>query len=393
MVPAEDDQQRARGGRDEHEAVLRKGVGPEQAAAPGLVAHEVLLGLVRAVERREVEVRRRVVDRRVRRRRAEERVRDERRERERQRRVAPRVRLELRSYHQQPHSNTNRDRALTSPRDRSSTSNTSPGSGSTFAGSGWLLSTSRAYGRPDWPSAGCQALFPLPSALRNAQGARGAGGRGAAGPPVVDGGGADVALFRTGFAPQDAVGPDAGVDAAVERGTAFASVQGTEPEGSEPMYIAGGCGSELYSRVMTLSLASLDNSVPCGSLQSALRRFVKNPSRSLIASGCSSTCSADFWCCGFRFVYFVRDETLTTKASGCSIGGPSLSAVCSCSAMMDSFECVALSAAVGPDGGAVCFGCTWYGYLPSGDVGNGRLASATRSVAPFTIEYRQTTHR
>ena len=33
-------------------------------------------------------------------------------------------------------------------------SNTSPGLGSTFAGSGWLLSTSRAYGRSDWSSAG-----------------------------------------------------------------------------------------------------------------------------------------------------------------------------------------------------------------------------------------------
>ena len=95
MVATEDHKQRTSGRRDEDQPVLRKGIVPEQAAALFLVAHEALLGLVRAVERREVEVGRRVVHRRVARRRAEERVRDERRERERQRGVAVRVRLEL----------------------------------------------------------------------------------------------------------------------------------------------------------------------------------------------------------------------------------------------------------------------------------------------------------
>jgi hypothetical protein len=77
VVSAEDDEQSRRRRRDEHEPVLGKGIVPQQATALLLVAHQVLLGLVGAVERREVEIGRRVVDRRIRRRRAEERVRDQ----------------------------------------------------------------------------------------------------------------------------------------------------------------------------------------------------------------------------------------------------------------------------------------------------------------------------
>lgn len=95
VVPTEYHEQRARGRRDEDKPVLCKGVVPEQATAHLLVAHEALLDLVHAVERREVKVGRRVVYRRVARRRAEERVCHERRERERQRGVAVRVWLEL----------------------------------------------------------------------------------------------------------------------------------------------------------------------------------------------------------------------------------------------------------------------------------------------------------
>ena len=98
VISTENDEERARRGWDENEPVLCECVGVEQAAALLLVAHHVLLVLIRAVQWRQVEVRRRVVNRVVCRRRAEERVRHERRERERQGRVPARVGYPLRSF-------------------------------------------------------------------------------------------------------------------------------------------------------------------------------------------------------------------------------------------------------------------------------------------------------
>ena len=74
----------------------------------------------------------------------------------------------------------------TSPRERKSASNTSPASGSLLAGCGCPPCTSRAYGRPLWPSAGNQVLLLLPSASRKAQGVRGAAGALAAGDGAAD---------------------------------------------------------------------------------------------------------------------------------------------------------------------------------------------------------------
>ena len=95
VVPTENDEQCARGGRDEDKAILRKRIVPEQSTTLSLVTYEVLFGLVRSIQRRQVDVARRVVDRVVRGVRAEERVRHKRSERERQCRVAARVRHEL----------------------------------------------------------------------------------------------------------------------------------------------------------------------------------------------------------------------------------------------------------------------------------------------------------
>ena len=88
MVPAEDDEQCRRSGRDEDQTILRKAVWPEVSTSALLVAHLVLLCLVDTIQDREIEVGRRVVDRLVGAVRAEQRVRDERRERECERRVS-----------------------------------------------------------------------------------------------------------------------------------------------------------------------------------------------------------------------------------------------------------------------------------------------------------------
>ena len=72
VIPAEDHKQSTRRGRNEHEPVLRKCVIVEQPAPSRLVANQVLFSLVGAIQRREIEIGRRVVDRWVRRRRAEE---------------------------------------------------------------------------------------------------------------------------------------------------------------------------------------------------------------------------------------------------------------------------------------------------------------------------------
>ena len=90
------------------------------------------------------------------------------------------------------------------------------------------------------PSDGCQVLFPLPSALRNAQGARGAGGLDPAGALFAaagGGGGTGGAPFAVGGAPQDAVAPGADADAAcvLER-AGDAAVAGSA--------VGDGCGGE-----------------------------------------------------------------------------------------------------------------------------------------------------
>lgn len=95
MVPVKNHQQRTRRRRHKHQPVLRKRVVPEPAPAFGRVAHHVLLALVRAVQRRQVDVRARVVDRGVRGRGPEERVGDDGREGECEGGVAAGVRLEL----------------------------------------------------------------------------------------------------------------------------------------------------------------------------------------------------------------------------------------------------------------------------------------------------------
>lgn len=182
MVPVEQHQQRAHGRGEQEQPVLRKDVGVEQ---PAPVEHADLLlrVLVVAVQRREVDVRRRVVDADVLVRRAEDagrlrqqavragqrdlRVDDERREREEHARQPSGVRLKLHVSHEHEllMIMRRRGRLLTFSRLRS-VSKTSPGSGSSFAGSGWDCCTLREYGLPALPRAGSVMLLYDPSALR-----------------------------------------------------------------------------------------------------------------------------------------------------------------------------------------------------------------------------------
>ena len=96
VVPAEQNQQCRCGRGHEDQPFLGKGVGIEKPLALSLIANRVDLGLGRAIEHGEVEVRRGVVFGDITRVRTEKRVGNQRRECERQRRVPARVKFELR---------------------------------------------------------------------------------------------------------------------------------------------------------------------------------------------------------------------------------------------------------------------------------------------------------
>lgn len=94
VIPVEQHQQGRYGGRQQEETVLSEYIRVKQTS-PIMQPHAALLLRVVSVQRREVDVRRRVVDRPVLVRRAEDAVDDERREGEHERGQAGRVRCEL----------------------------------------------------------------------------------------------------------------------------------------------------------------------------------------------------------------------------------------------------------------------------------------------------------